>query len=320
MTEDALYGSHTTWFEYTGLLKTYKVLTFNLSNPFVRTNTMSFSSQPGYVTSQDDFYIMDSKRFVAETSYTSSNNAVFAWIHYDSVPYWIRIHVANLFFDTPATWTDAFLAFRSGTYNNQWLVVDFAQWEQQKYNIKDASNIIWMVEEFYKMQSFSDVTQSLLVPQGYVASYNVPYNATIEKYCKNPTNYTNDPRAILFAKYAPNITSFDNFTFVMRLNNHSDTNNYCSAIAARCDLQYAKQFPFGALDCKATSNTMIPTHQALIQLGPTTELGLPPFTWNNFTQFNDSSHGMPITYDFDWVFIDPSSNFSTPTPFDMVIS
>jgi len=48
----------------------------------------------------------------------------------------------------------------------------------------------------------------------------------------------------------------------MRLNNVSDTGHYCSAIASRCDLEanQHKEFPFGALDCKATSDTMIPYH------------------------------------------------------------
>jgi len=52
----------------------------------------------------------------------------------------------------------------------------------------------------------------------------------------DPTNYTSDIRAILFDKYAPGIKDWDGFKYVMRLNNYSDTSNYCNAIAARCDL------------------------------------------------------------------------------------
>jgi len=74
----------------------------------------------------------------------------------------------------------------------------------------------------------------------------------------------------------------------MRLNNISDTHHYCSAIASRCDLEKNQdnEFPFGALDCKATSDTMIPYHQATIQNGPTTELGLPPFNWTHWPQYH----------------------------------
>merc|ERR1712146_293521 len=100
----------------------------------------------------------------------------------------------------------------------------------------------------------------------------------------------------------------DEFKFVMRLNNHSDTNNYCEAIANRFDLEGKR--PFGAFDCKATTDEMVPKLQASIQCGPTTELDLPAFDWTNFPQYNNSRRGMPDKYDFDWVFFDPASNFT----------
>jgi hypothetical protein len=211
MTNDSLYASHTTWFDYFGLLRTYKVLNFNLHNPTVKTKRMSFSSQPGYVTSQDDFYILDHNRFVAETSLESDNSAVYDYLHYDSVPYWVRITVANLVYDTQQTWTDTYFAYRSGTYNNQWLVVDFNQYNSSKGDLTQAKNIIWLVEEFYSLTSAQDVTQTLLIPQGYVASYNVPYSPAIQALSENPTNYHNDSRAILFGKYAPGIQDLNEF-------------------------------------------------------------------------------------------------------------
>lgn len=314
MTNDSMFGSHTTWFFFNDLLKTYKVLDFELANPLVQTKRISYSSQPGYISSQDDYYMLDNSKFVAETSYTSNNNKVYEWIHYDSVPYWIRITVANWVYDNQSTWTEYYLRNRSGTYNNQWLVVDFEQFNNSKNDIANAENIIWMVEEFYSMESYGDVTQTLLIPQGYVASYNVPYNETIEKYCKNPTNYTDDPRAILFAKYAPNIQTIEEFQLVMRLNNHSDTGNYCQAIASRCDLQDPKAFPFGSCDCKVTSDTLIPNHQAWIQVGPTTVVDLPPFNWTNWPQYIDSAKGMPAYWDFPWVYVDPQVNFTNLIP------
>jgi len=99
----------------------------------------------------------------------------------------------------------------------------------------------------------------------------------------------------------------------MRLNNVSDTHHYCSAIASRCDLEenQKKEFPFGALDCKATDDEMIGNHQAIIQNGPTTELGLPPFSWNDWPQYAGERNGMPSTFDFPKIFIDPSSNFTS---------
>jgi len=177
--------------------------------------------------------------------------------------------------------------------------------------MSNASNIIWFIEEFYNLTSQMDVTQELLVPQGYVASYNVPYNLTILQESENPTNYTNDTRAILFAKYAPGIQTWDDFVYVMRLNNYTDTGNYCEAIASRCDLNSTPAM-FGAIDCKATSDSMVPNHQAWIIVGPTDEQ-LPPFNWDAFptlTGDGNSTAGMPSLYNFPWEFIDPATNFS----------
>lgn len=67
-----------------------------------------------------------------------------------------------------------------------------------------------MVEEFYSLAAAQDVTQALFIPQGYVGSYNVPYNQSIYNisgYFGNyDYNYTNDPRAILM-KYILSIIS-----------------------------------------------------------------------------------------------------------------
>jgi len=311
---DSLITSHTTWDTYTGLMRTYKVLEFNLKNDLVTTERMSFSSMPGQLTSQDDFYIMDDNKFVTETTLISYNQSVFSWIHPSTLPYWIRITVANLAYVNQEQWAFTYFNHRSGTYNNMWIVVDYNQYNNYKDNLKYAKNIIWYIEEFYVMTSAIDVTQQLLVKQGYAASYNVPYNLSIAAIAEDPTNYTNDPRAILFAKYAPGIKNLEQFEYVMRLNNYSDTHNYCQAISSRCDLNPNTTFPWGALDAKVTADWLVGNHEAWLIAGPSSE-NLTPFTWNNWKQFN--MEGMPTTYAFDWVFMDPAKNFSMSSPLDV---
>lgn len=198
VTGDQMFTSHTTWYYYTGLLRTYKVLNFDLSNPLAQTKRVSFSSQPGYATSQDDFYILDNNKFVAETSLGNYNNSVYDWIHYDSIPYWVRITVANFVFKDQKTWVDTYFRERSGTYANQWLVVDYDKFEQYKSNFSAGQDVIWMVEEFYGFTSVNDLTATMLAEQNFVASYNVPYDPTIEKVSQYPNNYTTAPRYHLF--------------------------------------------------------------------------------------------------------------------------
>jgi len=313
---DSLITSHTTWYGYTGLMRTYKVLEFGLRNNLVRTRKMSFSSMPGQLPSQDDFYIMDDNKFVSETTLSCGNTSVFSWIHPATLPYWIRITVANLAYENQEQWAYTYFNHRSGTYNNMWIVVDYNQYNNYKKNLKQAKNIIWFIEEFYVMTSAIDVTQQLLVPQGYAASYNVPYSPAIAAIANLSTNYTDDERAILFGKYAPGIQNLEQFEYVMRLNNYSDTHNYCEAISSRCDLNPATTIPWGALDAKVTADWLIPNHEAWIIAGPTSE-NVTPFSWNNWKQFNIT--GMPMTFAFDWVFMDPAKNFTNST-FDVEFS
>jgi len=90
----------------------------SLKNPLVRTKRMSYSAILGSIGSQDDWYIVDDHKVVTETSLISNNKSVFAWLHPNSVPYWVRITVANLCYENQSIWTDLFFYERSGTYNN----------------------------------------------------------------------------------------------------------------------------------------------------------------------------------------------------------
>ena len=308
--DDSLYVGQTTWTDFTDMVRTYRVYNFNFQNPLVNAKKISFSSQPGAISSQDDFYIIDGSRVVAETTIVAYNPLVYEYLHYDSIPYWVRVTLANLAFTDQSSWADMYFKHRSGTYNDQWLVVDFNSYNASKGDFSHAKDIIWMIEEFYTLTSAIDVTQELLVPQGYVASYNAPYNKTLWELSKNLDHYDNNPRAKLFAKYAPEIKNLEDFQNVMRKNNHSDTDLYCLAIAPRCDLQSVTDIPFGAIDCKITNDNMVTQHQAWIQSGPTTYGDLPPFNWTDWPRFDKKLAGMPEIFNFTWQYVDPSSNFT----------
>jgi hypothetical protein len=320
MTETELFASHDSWNFFDTMLKIFRKLSFNLQNPLVKTKQMSYSGMPGSVPSQDDFYMLDNGRLVSETSLINNNVTNTEYLHADSLPYWIRITIANLAYDTQQTWTDMFFKYRSGTYNNQWLIVNFDEYNQGKANLSNLTNVIWIVEEFYGYTSQQDVTQELFVPQGYVASYNVPYSPQIQNISGDPTNYTNDTRYYLFKKYAPGIQTLDDFKFVMRLNNISDSNDYCEAIASRCDLSSNSPFPFpfGAIDSKVTSDSLIYQQEAWVIAGPTTEQDIAPFDWENWPQFNQSRVGMPSVFNFSWIFLAAEPNYND-RQFEMMI-
>jgi Phospholipase B len=309
LVEDDLYVSHDTWTDYIQMLKVFKTMNFSFHNPAVQNQVMQFSATPGQVPSIDDFYMLSNNRVVIETTIDHDNHEIFSFLHYETVPYWIRINVANLAYDTQTTWMNYFFSYRSGTYNNQWLVIDFNQYLANKNNLTAASNIIWMIEEFYKMTSALDVTQTMLIPDGYVASYNTPFNPMIEAYSGTKTGDTYDtaPRFFLFERYAPFIQNIQNFQTVMRMNNYSDFHNFDEAIAARFDLLSGDNaFPFGAIDSKVTAASLISNMQAWIVLGPTNQ-NVPAFSWNDWPKYDKISQGMPRVYNFDWTFYDPAT-------------
>lgn len=63
----------------------------------------------------------------------------------DSVLCWQRVMVANTLATDGETWTETFKKFHSGTYNNQYIIVD------TKYFVPGEGakpNFLWIVEEF----------------------------------------------------------------------------------------------------------------------------------------------------------------------------
>jgi hypothetical protein len=64
-----VFVSHEMWSSYLQMLQIYKHYTFNLNNLFLSTRRISMSSYPGFLSSEDDFYILgDSKMAVMETT------------------------------------------------------------------------------------------------------------------------------------------------------------------------------------------------------------------------------------------------------------
>jgi hypothetical protein len=77
-------------------------------------------------------------------------------------------------------WTQLFSVSRSGTHNNQWIVIDYNAWNKCAATGNcTGSGTIWMAEEFYYLYKAQDITDTLLLNNGYVASYNVPYNSEV---------------------------------------------------------------------------------------------------------------------------------------------
>lgn len=77
------------------MLRVYKEYNFDLNNPMVKHKNISFSSRPGDLESKDDFYTIDKSLIVMETSLNNYNKSNYKFLHYNSIPCWMRVHLAN---------------------------------------------------------------------------------------------------------------------------------------------------------------------------------------------------------------------------------
>jgi len=141
-----LYSSHTTWSSYTFMLRHFKSYNLKFNSNAVKSQKVVFSSYPGYVGSVDDWYVTSSHLVVTETTNGFFNTSLYQFVKPQSNLSWLRAVVANRFAShLPASWllilisqsalirmaasgpqwVEVFSQYNSGTYCNQWIVIDY---------------------------------------------------------------------------------------------------------------------------------------------------------------------------------------------------
>ncbi|KAF4679367.1 hypothetical protein FOZ63_007967, partial [Perkinsus olseni] len=130
LTHDDLIVSHNTWTTYTEMLRVYKSFSFpHVQHSSIRSRQLSMSSYPGYFSSTDDWLIThDTQLAITETTTESvSVRLLQEKVRPLSVTTVIRSVVATLMAAGGRDWYNTFSRHNSGTYNNQWMIVDFNQ-------------------------------------------------------------------------------------------------------------------------------------------------------------------------------------------------
>lgn len=317
-TED-LWVAHATWDEYRGMLRIIKY--FDMPLPGVAVQRLAFTADPGGLYSADDFYVLDSKLVVMETTIDNYNRSLWSKIKPQSVMTWARAMVANRLATDGNQWTEHQVRHNSGTCNNQWMVVDYKQFEPGK-PLKDG--LLWISETMPGHAQRGDVTDVLRKQMSW-PSYNVPYFADIwkvagyeemQKKTHTPDDFSFDkcPRALMFerARQEGAGSSLSSLMALIRYNRLGDPlarGDACNAISARCDLNPHKHVSydcFGAIDAKIAR--WRPEAQDLSFLAvssPTWGDDEHPFTWSQVNSKVDgckaSDHnGHPDTFDFSW--------------------
>jgi len=269
---------------------------------------MSFSSYPGCLSSIDDWYVMDSGLAVVETTNDIYNKTLYSRLSPETLLSWQRVRIANALGSTAKQWTEIFAEYNSGTYNNQWIALQFSAF---KPNEPLPEGLVWIAEQIPGNVSFMDVTG--MVERGYWGSYNVPAIDYIYKISGNEAvarafgpslSYDLAPRARIFRRDAHKVTNTTSLGQFMRYNNYLndpiEENNPGWAIMSRFDLSDPDPSAFGGIDTKMSNFEMMQQISVLAQAGPTHD-DLPPFVWTRPFNIENDHIACPTEYDFDWV-------------------
>jgi hypothetical protein len=232
---------------------------------------------------------------------------------------WIRAVVANRMAVNGSEWTRIFALHNSGTYNNQWIIVDYKLFTPGQ-PLKD--NTLWIIEQAPGFCEAADVTNTLR-SQNYWPSYNIPYfsdmyvvtgnQAAYDKY-GDVWSYQNTPRAQIFRRDQSSVKDVATLQRLMRSNDFKNDPLSLGCpnfqLAARADFAPPNPKPswgglchrgaFGATNGKLTTSAWAksPAPTASIICGPTSQ-SLPAFQWDG--TFPTPHAGQPKVFNFDWV-------------------
>eukprot|EP00038_Savillea_parva_P017731 m.21411 g.21411 ORF g.21411 m.21411 type:complete len:654 (+) comp3892_c0_seq1:269-2230(+) len=214
-----IFASQATWRAYYAMLRIYKVYTF----AYYPAKAITIASSPGLLHSKDDF-LSSPQLWVAETTNMVSNASMRQWNldHSNTTALsWQRTMVATGWADSGREWVDLFARENSGTYNNQWMVLDAS-----KVTVGQPlpdTDVLWIAEQVPGLVASMDVTP-VLMAKGYWPSYNIAYIRDIYAWSGYPANrsspygYDGAPRARIFQRDAPNVNTWEGFKRLIRYN------------------------------------------------------------------------------------------------------
>ena len=308
-----VFVGHATWADYSELLRIWKTYTFPLSDAAAK--QMSFSSYAGMISSTDDWYVTDQQLLITETTTQVEDVSTLKEIDpHTQIVSWVRTMVANRLSTNGPEWSKNYVQGNSGTYNCQWMVLDYKMFEKNK---KPLPNFFTMTEIIPGMYHYEDMTSTILLrgekkctlkagedaqsathlqclqDHMYWPSINRPYWSDIRQRAGYPVedpsavnneffSFENNPRGNVFARDQSHIKTIQDMMQMMAYNDPLDTvqQDPGHGIASRYDLPGSDSSddelrPSGALDFKVSNSNMVKQLMTVAQIGPTHETHLP---------------------------------------------
>mgnify|MGYP001137365770 FL=1 len=136
--------------DYTYMLRLYKNIQLSYASLHTSADpipfTTSFSSYPGALSSIDDYYLTSRGLIVLETTNLVFNDSLWESVDVAGLLVFVRSTLANRLARDGQEWVDLFSQHNSGTYNNQWMIVDTNKFTPGKRQVS-APGLFWVVEQ-----------------------------------------------------------------------------------------------------------------------------------------------------------------------------
>merc|ERR1711865_1191780 len=159
---DIFFG-HATWDIFNNAApRIFKTYTLPVTRAGVaEMRTVHFSSTGPWLSSVDDFYTVGSgstNMAVMETSNTVLNTELYKQVVPQSLLCWVRAVVANRLATDGASWAELFSTHHSGSYTNQWQVIDLSKFSPGQ---PARAGLLTILEEIPGLIHFEDMTSHL---------------------------------------------------------------------------------------------------------------------------------------------------------------
>lgn len=343
-----MFVSQETWSDLNSMLRIFKLYDLpyssngTLHNAVVPATRSSFSSYPGTLFSGDDFYVLSSGLVVQETTIGNSANVLNKeYVSPMTLLEWQRNIVANRLAASGSDWCGILQKYNSGTYNNQFMIVDYNLFTP---GVELVANTFTLCEQVPGYVRTNDLSAKLQADR-YFGSYNVAYDPFIRSVSGTDEavkkqgpwfGYDTTARAKIFQRDAPQIKDLAGMMKLMRscnykhdpLSTQMDTCEFLSmkncspaytaenCIATRGDLNPRDgvwglpsfaQRNHVATDAKISSFSTFDKKslQSFIVAGPTDSEGqIPGFKWSTSPYAHTPHLGMPDDMSkFPWVHV-----------------
>ncbi|VDP08193.1 unnamed protein product [Heligmosomoides polygyrus] len=219
-----MFFAHVAMSSLSWMIRVLKLYKFAFDKNEVPGHTVSFSGYPGQLASADDYTLTSAGLGSIETTIAIFNKELYTdkYIKPEGqVHCWLRSTISNYLTKTAKQWVELFSRYNSGTYNNQWTVLDYKTFKPGK-EIPDK-DVLWILEQTPGSIEMEDVTW-FLKKYSYWPSYNVPFIKEITRvagFSEKARQFDwykwgSTPRARIFDRDHHKVQDMDTLTKLMR--------------------------------------------------------------------------------------------------------